>query len=272
MLTFDTEDFINEVIYRLKVMQPITPPKVSIRIGEAKVRQKGVGGNVIGGEEVEIDMRMSASQDILAYLQAETDLTRASLLKILLGSKRLNDFFVNPQVFLDRVAEAIQGEMGKLTVAQSGASKSAKGIKYSKILLGGEPVRWSVSDFADEVKVDTETSIEVKKSIYERVVYDSIVEKKFAQELDRRSDVLLFIKLPWWYKIDTPVGKYNPDWAIALQGGEVVYIVRETKGTTNLDKLPFEMEKTKILCGMAHFQEIGVNYKVVVHAADVRAS
>jgi type III restriction enzyme len=272
MLTFDTDDFVNEVIYRLKVMQPITPPKVSIRIGEAKVRQKGVGGNVIGGEEVEIDMRLSASQDILAYLQAETDLTRASLLKILLGSKRLGDFFVNPQVFLDRVAEAIQGEMGKLTVAQSGTSKSAKGIKYSKILLGGEPVRWSVSDFADEVKVDTETSIEVKKSIYERVVYDSFVEKKFAQELDRRSDVLLFIKLPWWYKIDTPVGKYNPDWAIALQGGEVVYIVRETKGTTNLDKLPFEMEKTKILCGMAHFQEIGVNYKVVVHAADVRAS
>ena len=89
--------------------------------------------------------------------------------------------------------------------------------------------------------------------------------------MDRREDVLLFVKLPWWYKIDTPVGKYNPDWAIALKDGDVVYIIRETKGTTNLDKLPFEMEKTKIISGMAHFQELGVNYKVVVHAEDVRA-
>ena len=83
---------------------------------------------------------------------------------------------------------------------------------------------------------------------------------------------MLFVKLPWWYKIDTPVGKYNPDWAIALKGGEVVYIVRETKGTTNLDKLPFEMEKTKVLSGKAHFEELSVNYDVVKFAADVRAN
>jgi type III restriction enzyme len=80
------------------------------------------------------------------------------------------------------------------------------------------------------------------------------------------------VKLPWWYKIDTPVGKYNPDWAIALKDGDVVYIVRETKGTLNLDKLPFEMEKTKILSGLAHFHELGVSYRVVVQASDLRAS
>ena len=72
-------------------------------------------------------------------------------------------------------------------------------------------------------------------------------------------------------QIDTPVGKYNPDWAIALKGGEIVYIVRETKGTTNLDKLPFEMEKTKVLSGAAHFKELGVSYDVVKFAGDVRA-
>jgi type III restriction enzyme len=272
MLTFDTEDFVNEVIYRLKVMDPIVAPRVTIRTGDAKIDHKGIGGNVIRGEDIEIDMRMRACQDILAYLQAETDLTRASLMKILTGSKRLKEFFVNPQVFLDRVAEAIQAEMGKLIVAQGGVAKGIKGIKYSKILMGGEALRWNTSEFSTEDQVDVDSSVAVQKSIYERVVFGSTIEKNFALAIDRRPDVLLFVKLPWWYKIDTPVGKYNPDWAIALKDGDVVYIVRETKGTTNLDKLPFEMEKTKVLSGAAHFQELGVNYKVVKLASDVRAT
>jgi type III restriction enzyme len=272
MLAFDTKAFIDQIIYRLKAMEPIQAPKVTVRIGEAKIQQKGIGGNILGGEDIEIDMRMRACQDILAYLQAETDLTRASLQKILIESKRLKDFFVNPQVFLDRVAEAIQAEMGKLIVAQGGVTKDVKGIKYSKILMGGEPLRWETSEFSLEDQVDIETSVAVQKSIYERVVFDSIIEKNFALEIDRRPDVLLFVKLPWWYKIDTPVGKYNPDWAIALKDGDVVYIVRETKGTLNLDKLPFEMEKTKILSGLAHFHELGVSYRVVVQASDLRAS
>jgi type III restriction enzyme len=272
MLSFDTKAFVDQIIYRLKVMEPIQAPKVTIRIGEAKVQQKGIGGNVLGNEDVEIDMRMRACQDILAYLQAETDLTRASLLKILTESKRLKDFFVNPQVFLDRVAGAIQAEMGKLIVAQGGMTKGVQGIKYSKILMSGKPLRWEVSEFSSEDQVDLEFSVPVQKSIYERVVFDSNIEKNFALEIDRRPDVLLFVKLPWWYKIDTPVGKYNPDWAIALKGGEIVYIVRETKGTTNLDKLPYEMEKTKVLSGAAHFRELEVSYEVVKLASDLRVS
>jgi type III restriction enzyme len=271
MLDFDTDAFIGEIIYRLKEMEPIVAPKVTIRTGEAKIDHRGVGGGVVRGKDIEIDMRMRACQDILAYLQAETDLTRASLVKILVDSNRLKDFFVNPQVFLDRVSEAIQGEMGKLVVAQGGITKGVKGIKYSRILMGGEPLKWDASEFSAEEQVDKEKSVEVEKSIYERVVFDSMVEKRFALAIDRRPDVLLFVKLPWWYKIDTPVGRYNPDWAIALTGGDVVYIVRETKGTRNLDKLPHEMEKTKILSGMAHFLEIGVDYEVVVHASDVRS-
>lgn len=271
-LTFDTEDFVNEVIYRVKTMDPIFAPKVTIRIGEAIIDHTGVGGNVIDGEDIEIDMRFRACQDILAYLQSETDLTRVSLLKILIGSKRLKDFFVNPQVFLDRVTEKIQSEMGKLIVEQGGVSLGAKGIKYSKILTGGKELRWDTSEFSAEEQVDIESSVAINKSIYERVIFDSTIERNFALALDRRQDVLLFVKLPWWYKIDTPVGKYNPDWAIALKSGEIVYIVRETKGTTNLDKLPFEMEKTKVLSGAAHFLELGVSYDVVKFAGDVRAT
>jgi len=272
MLSFDTKAFVDQIIYRLKVMEPIRAPKVTVRVGEAKVQQKGIGGNILGNEDVEIDMRMRACQDILAYLQAETDLTRASLLKILTESKRLKDFFVNPQVFLDRVAEAIQAEMGKLIVAQGGMTKGVQGIKYSKILMSGKPLRWEVSEFSPEDQVDLEFSVPVQKSIYERVVFDSTIEKNFALEIDRRPDVLLFVKLPWWYKIDTPVGKYNPDWAIALKGGEIVYVVRETKGTTNRDKFFHPFEKTKCDCGEAHYIEIGVDYEVVKLAEDLKAN
>ena len=271
-LTFDTEDFVNQVIYHVKTMNPVSAPKVTIRTGEAPLSHLGVGGNVTQGEDIEIDMRMRACQDILAYLQSETDLTRVSLLKILTGSKRLKDFFVNPQVFLDQVTEVIRSEMGKLIVEQGGATLGAKGIKYSKILSGGKELRWETSEFSPEEQVDIESSVAIDKSLYERVIFDSTIERNFALELDKRPDVLLFVKLPWWYKIDTPVGKYNPDWAIALKGGEIVYIVRETKGTTNLDKLPFEMEKTKVLSGAAHFKELGVSYEVVKSAGDVRAS
>jgi type III restriction enzyme len=271
-LTFDTEDFVSQVIYHVKTMNPISAPKVTIRTGDAVLSNLGVGGNIAESEDIEIDMRMRACQDILAYLQAETDLTRVSLLKILTGSKRLKDFFVNPQVFLDQVTEVIRSEMGKLIVEQGGASLGAKGIKYSKIFSGGKELRWETSEFSPEEQVDIESSVAINKSIYERVIFDSTIERNFALELDKRTDVLLFVKLPWWYKIDTPVGKYNPDWAIALKGGEIVYIVRETKGTTNLDKLPFEMEKTKVLSGAAHFKELGVSYEVVKSAGDVRAS
>ena len=133
-------------------------------------------------------------------------------------------------------------------------------------------MRWETSEFSAEYDVDIDCSVAVQKSIYERVVFDSTIEKNFAIAIDKRPDVLLFVKLPLWYKIDTPVGKYNPDWAIALKDGDVVYIVRETKGTTNLDKLPFEMEKTKVLSGAAHFQELDISYKVVTSAGDVRAT
>ena len=270
MLVFDTKSFIEQIVYRLKAMDKIVAPRVTIRIGDAKVEQKGVGGKILGKEDIEIDMRMHACQDILAYLQAETDLTRASLLKILKDSKRLKDFFVNPQVFLDRVVEVIQAELGKLIVAEGGITKGIKGIKYSKIVMGGEPLRWDIAEFRSEEDVDFDSSIEVKKSIYERVVFDSKIEKNFALAIDKRDDVLLFVKLPWWYKIDTPVGKYNPDWAIALDSGDIVYVVRETKGTNDLDKLFHPFEKTKCNCGKAHFSEIGVNYKVIKEAADLR--
>ena len=108
----------------------------------------------------------------------------------------------------------------------------------------------------------------VNKSVYEHVVYDSEIEREFARKLDERDDIKLFVKLPRWFEIDTPVGKYNPDWAIVKNGEERVYLVRETKGTRDYLKLRTS-EADKVRCGQKHFESIGVPFAVAVTADEV---
>ncbi len=91
------------------------------------------------------------------------------------------------------------------------------------------------------------------------IEWESAVEKEFAEKLDGRADIKLFFKLPDWFKIETPIGTYNPDWAIVKEiedGKNKVYLVRETKGTTVWLKIP-EIQRKKIHCGKTHFKAIG---------------
>ena len=107
-----------------------------------------------------------------------------------------------------------------------------------------------------------------KLSVYEYVVYDSEVERTFASQLDAREDIKLFVKLPGWFQIDTPVGTYNPDWAILKHDGQALYLVRETKGTRDFLQLRTS-EADKIRCGQQHFETLGVPFAVAVSADDV---
>src|SRR5690606_27971965 len=96
------------------------------------------------------------------------------------------------------------------------------------------------------------TALQVQHSLYEYVVYDSEVEREFAKKLDARKDIKLFVKLLPKFLIDTPVGQYNPDWAILKHDGEAVYMLRETKSTKNFMKLR-NAEADKVRCGQKHF-------------------
>jgi len=114
--------------------------------------------------------------------------------------------------------------------------------------------------------------IEVKKSIYDRIPVDSNVEREFAMALDARDDIELFVKLPDWYKIKTPVGGYNPDWAIVRNRGQSdyeLYLVRETKGSSNIVDLFREAEAWKVTFGKKHYDALGVDYKVVREAGEL---
>src|SRR6185312_11135086 len=104
---------------------------------------------------------------------------------------------------------------------------------------------------------------------YDAVAYESEIEREFAEGLDSREDVKLFVKLPSRFLIQTPIGNYNPDWAIVTQDDRVVYLVRETKSTRDLSKLRPD-EATKIRCGERHFEALGVDFDVVTSINDLR--
>jgi len=166
---------------------------------------------------------------------------------------------VDPQEFLDKALGVLRTVMQEFMV---------HGVKYERI----DGAEYEMYLF-EQQELDGYLSrmLEVRKSIYDLIEYDSDVERKFAEELDSREDIRLFVKLPRWFKVDTPVGSYNPDWAIVKQGeGEApkLYLVRETKGT--IDELKLRViEWAKIRCGKAHFSQLGVDYKHVTSAAEV---
>lgn len=112
------------------------------------------------------------------------------------------------------------------------------------------------------------------RHLYSDVIFDSEgVEKPFILDLEKRANVKLYIKLPSWFQVDTPIGQYNPDWAIVMEnpedGDPVLYLVRETKGTLKLDELRPD-ERRKITCGKRHFEgALGVSYRVVTSANEL---
>jgi len=160
---------------------------------------------------------------------------------------------------MDAVASILKHELHRLIV---------DGIKYERIDGSGSEAEWEMLLFKDEELINYLTALKVDKSVYEQVVYESEVEREFAKRLDEREDIKLFVKLPGWFEIDTPVGKYNPDWAILKHDGQALYLVRETKGTRDFLKLRTS-EADKVRCGQKHFEALGVPFAVAVTADEV---
>ncbi len=124
--------------------------------------------------------------------------------------------------------------------------------------------------FESEELINYLTALQVRHSSHEYIVYSSEIERKFAEKLDQRDDIKLFIKLPDKFKIDTPVGQYIPDWAIVKHGDDTIYMVRETKGVKKEEFLKLRTsEADKIRCGEKHFEALGVPFDMVTDAEEV---
>ena len=259
---FSTDELVMRAVPALKQMAKIEPPKIRVSTGRLDVRKGGIETVAVSAAEERAALTARPVPDLLAYLQNETELTRSTLVRILKESGKLVEFFVDPQRFMDAVASILKHELHRLLV---------EGIKYERI-GGTEPeAEWEMSlfDNADnKALINYLTALRVQHSVYEYVVYDSEVEREFAKQLDAREDIKLFVKLPSKFLIDTPVGQYNPDWAVVKQNGETLYLVRETKSTRDFLKLRTS-EADKVNCGKKHFEAIGVPFAVAVTADEV---
>jgi type III restriction enzyme len=256
---FETDALVHSALAEIRKMPRVVAPKIKVVAGRIEVRKGGVEAQMVSAADEIAPQASLGLPDVLAYLQNETELTRSTLVRILTGSGRLNEFFVNPQQFMDQTASTLKFVLHRLLV---------DGIKYERVDSTGTDAEWEMMLFKDEEFINFLTAEQVKKSIYDYVVYDSEVERKFALRLDRRDDIRLFVKLPDWFKVNTPVGTYNPDWAIVKHKDETIYLVRETKGTKDFLKLR-TAEADKVRCGRKHFEALGTSFEVVTSAEEV---
>jgi type III restriction enzyme len=264
-LEFSSEDLISEAILRLQKLgteEPIRVPKIVIKRTNLDMAPgKDFTAGRSSAEKYVEYTRQQKMPDILAELQNIVPISRSSTAKIVEQSGRLEEARINPAQFVQQVRRSIQHALAHTLVDH-------RGIRYQRI--DGSDSAYSAELFdLKPIEGYEDNILDVKKSIYDAVICDSNVEREFAADLDKRPDVELFIKLPDWFKIDTPIGGYNPDWALVrkLDSGEKrIYLVRETKGTTDVEALRFEGERWKIEFGRKHFIAIEVDYKIASKA------
>ncbi len=248
---FDNEKLVKECSAAIERCPPVTKTSVHIRKADLSIGRGGVSSEEtmvaapIVIDETDIDL-----PDVLTDLQDKTQLTRRSLARILTDSNRLDDFKRNPQQFIELATEAIH-RTKRLAVVD--------GIKYQRI---GDEYYYAQELFEqEELTGYLKNMLAVTKSVHEHVVYDSSgTERTFAEQLEKNEAVKVYAKLPGWFKIPTPLGTYNPDWAVLVEkdGAERLYFVVETKSSLFTDDLR-DKESAKIECGKAHFKALSVN-------------
>lgn len=257
---YDTAELIEKASKELTELPEIKAPSIrSTKVGVI-INEEGVSTTYAGDRVQTYDSYSWKIPDVLGYIQSRTELTRSTIFSILERSGRIPDILVNPQLFLDLASQAIRRTLYAMMI---------DGIKYQKI--GG--LEYEMTSFsAQELEVylnDFTYSVnDPDKTIYEEYIpLDSETETQFAKDCESSEMIEFYFKLPSWFTIPTPIGTYNPDWAVVFKDDKKIYFVAETKNTgtddVDLKKLKLD-EQLKIKCGKAHFQQIdGVEYKVV---------
>jgi type III restriction enzyme len=248
---FDNEKLVLNCAGAISKCPPVTKTRVQIRKADLSIGRGGVlSEETTVAAPILLEEADIVLPDLLTDLQDKTQLTRRSLARILIASGRLDDFKRNPQQFIELSAEAIN-RTKRLALVE--------GIKYQRL---GEDVYYAQELFEkEELTGYLKNLLASTKSVYEHVVYDSPeVERPFAEQLEKNEAVRVYAKLPGWFKVPTPLGTYNPDWAVLVErdGDERLFFVVETKSALFTDELRGK-ESAKIECGKAHFKALAVH-------------
>lgn len=249
----EREQLIKNAIRAIREAPKIDALRIQVTRAGVKVLRGGAKGEELGTRSADLKGSYDLP-DIITELQEATSLTRKTIVDILIGSERLGEFIGNPNDFIAMAKRALQSELAKIVV---------EGIQYERIAGSVYELRELQKDGEEEKERFLDQMYKVQhtqKTDFDYVVFDSDVERQFAELLDSREDIKLFMKLPAKFKIDTPVGPYNPDWAIIKQedGEDRIYMIRETKSTLDDSKLrPTELAKIK--SAKRHFEAIGID-------------
>ena len=270
VVDFDTDELVNKAI--ASINRNLHVPKIFFKVetgamDEIKSKDSLLDGSAFSKSKSstydsskQIRVGSSVKYDLIGKLVGETGLTRKAVVAILTGIEKsvFEQFKFNPEEFIIKAAALINDE------------------KATAII---QHITYNVLDEHYDTDIFTEPTIKGKlgtnamkaqRHLYDHIVYDSTNERDFATDLDTNTDVAVYVKLPDSFYIATPVGHYNPDWAIAFYEGSVkhIYFVAETKGT--LDSMHFNhitpVEQAKIDCARVHFKAISdgnVVYDVV---------
>lgn len=249
---FKTEELVRRAVDKIKLMSEIRQVRIEITKRDLEIKESGVEGGRITSNRISFVSNKQSLPDILTYLQRETELTRGTLVKILKQSARLKDFAVNPAMYMTEVAKLINRALHELVI---------DGIKYELIAGQSYEMRLfeqqEIEEYFDRLYTITSQD---NRTPFDFIAYDSDKEQQIAKLLDLDDRVRFFCKLPRWFKVSTPLGDYNPDWALVVEENQKLYLVRETKSTLERD-MRRETENRKVDCGKAHFKTLGVNFK-----------
>ncbi|MCZ0859744.1 DEAD/DEAH box helicase family protein [Methanocorpusculum sp. MG] len=253
---FDSTKLIQNCIDRMQNLI-ISRPKLIYTKAELNIAEGGVDATENVRQTDSLETASGPLPDLIMYLQNRTGLTRKTLTLLLTQSNTLDKFLRNPQKYMDEVGKIILSEMRQLLI---------DGIKYTR--LGSEDYYTMELIFPDQVLTGylKDNIVDSKKSPYDYVLCDSQNECGFAEKFEQNADIKLYAKLPDEFKIPTPLGSYNPDWAVLIEknGIEKLYFVLETKASLETSQLR-PSESGKITCGRKHFEALntGITFEPV---------
>jgi len=272
VVDFDTDELIQKAIHKLdselrvsKIFLKVTTGSMTT-IKSKEALQEGTAFKVTDThhEKLELSTTNKVKYDLVGKVVEDTGLTRATVVKILAGMQPavFDQFKFNPEEFILKASGLINEEKATVIIQH---------ITYNKL----------EDTFGNDIFTEPtmkgklgENAIAVEKHLYDYLLFDSPkTERPFAEALETSEEVSIYVKLPKGFYISTPVGRYNPDWAIAFNKGTVkhIYFVAETKGS--LSKMDLRLiEGAKIHCAREHFKAISTNevkYDVVNSYADL---
>lgn len=258
---YTAEDLIKQATHEVREMPEVVQPQIVRTLVDVTIDNSGVGTLVRSDTRKYVENQRYPIPDFVGFIQSKTELTRDTIISIINGSGRLTNVFINPQMFMEQVAKAINYAFDQIKISHIKYEKIANQFYEMQMFEVGE-----IERYLDNLVPVTQQT----KTLYDHIEIDSPTERNFAQACAERDDILFYVKLPSKFKIKTPLGMYNPDWALIKRENEdtsKLYFVAETKGAAALqDKATLRLKEIgKIECGKKHFElfKEQVTFKVV---------